>query len=222
MEVIKSNETSQKLIAVALSLFREHGYEAATINQICEGVGISKNTFYYYFKSKEELLLACMGSQKSLSMSELTTILLTEKIYFEQFWILQKRRIDFVMSCGSEIMRNIGLIHAGMDTTVGGVGDELQKIESAILQKAQEAGEIGNHVDARSLSLVGNVQFLGTLALWISMDSGFEFEDVLRSCLECCYDVKPELRKGRDLYTQLIGGMSNMNEAIRQADDRRE
>lgn len=205
MEDLKSNETKLKLISTAFALFKEHGYESATINQICDGVGISKNTFYYYFKSKEDLLLACMGNQKRLSMSELTEILLSEQGYFEQFWILQKPRIDFVMSCGSEIMRNITHIHASLDIDISGDSDEFQKIEAAILQRAQEAGEIDNYVAPRSLSLVGSVQFLGILALWISMDGNFDFEKVLRSCFEYCYNLKPELRQDWDLYLGLVG-----------------
>jgi AcrR family transcriptional regulator len=201
---MKTNETKQKLVSSALELFKRHGYESVTIHQICDVVGISKNTFYYYFKSKEELLLACMGEQKALSIGELTTILLSEKSYFEQFWMLQKPRIDFVMSCGSEIMRNIRHIHTAQDIEVVRSGNELQEIERSILQKAQDAGEIRGGEDIQSLVLVGSIQFLGTLALWISMDGGFDFEKVLRSCFECSFDVKPELRWGEDLKGLLV------------------
>jgi Transcriptional regulator len=215
VDQLKTSETKKKLIANALEMFKLQGYEAVTINQICDAVSISKNTFYYHFKSKEELLVACMGIQKSLSMSELTDILLSEKSFFEQFWMLQKTRIDFVMSCGSEIMRNIQHIHTGHDIETVRIENELQKTEIAILQKAQDAGEIRSGSDIQSLVLAGSIQFLGVLALWISVDGEFDFEKVLRSCFECSFGVKPELQWGEDLKTHLSSGVEKKNSTLK-------
>jgi AcrR family transcriptional regulator len=206
MDSRKSNETAQNLISTALELFKKQGYAETPITQVCEAVGIAKNTFYYYFKSKEELLLACMRNQKTLDMSEITTILLSERGYFEQFWAIQKPRIDFVRSCGSEIMRNIN--HSvPRDADISGKNEERQKVESVILQKAQEAGEIGDHIAPHLLTVSAGIQFLGLLALWVSMNGNFDFEKALRSCFETFFDVKPELRQGGDLYALLTGSL---------------
>ncbi len=45
-----------KIIETAWSLFREKGFGNTTINDILEATGISKGTFYYYFRSKDNLL----------------------------------------------------------------------------------------------------------------------------------------------------------------------
>ncbi|GHV87890.1 hypothetical protein AGMMS50267_02500 [Spirochaetia bacterium] len=209
MDGIKNNETHQKLISTALNLFKKQGYAETPITEVCEAVGIAKNTFYYYFKSKEELLLACMQGQKTLDMSEVTAILLSGKGYFEQFWAIQQPQIDFVRSCGSEIMRNISHSHAprGEGRRMYGKSEERQKVEIAILQKAQEAGEIGGHITPHLLSVSASIQFLGLLTLWVSMDGAFDFEKALRSCFETFFDVKQELRQGGDLYAQLANGL---------------
>ena len=41
-----------------LKLFIENGYEATTLDAIAAASGISRRTFFYYLKSKEEVLLA--------------------------------------------------------------------------------------------------------------------------------------------------------------------
>ena len=41
---------------VAEKLFVAEGYERASVNDIIKAVGLSKGAFYYYFKSKEEVL----------------------------------------------------------------------------------------------------------------------------------------------------------------------
>lgn len=47
-----------EIIAVAESLFMERGYDATTVDQIAERVGMSQRTFFRYIGSKEDLVLA--------------------------------------------------------------------------------------------------------------------------------------------------------------------
>ncbi|HEX3077923.1 MAG TPA: TetR/AcrR family transcriptional regulator [Lachnospiraceae bacterium] len=57
MKVSKEyNERRNEILDVAERLFGTKGYDKSTINDILEAVGIAKGTFYYYFKSKEEVL----------------------------------------------------------------------------------------------------------------------------------------------------------------------
>ena len=48
----------EELIDAAEALFLERGYEATKVTDIIDRVGIAKGTFYYYFRSKEEILFA--------------------------------------------------------------------------------------------------------------------------------------------------------------------
>ena len=43
--------------AMALDLFREHGYEATTVEDICAVAGISRSTFFRYFPTKEDVVV---------------------------------------------------------------------------------------------------------------------------------------------------------------------
>lgn len=52
----KSRLTREKIIAVAISLFRENGYANTSLSQISRQAGINPSTLYYYFSSKEDLL----------------------------------------------------------------------------------------------------------------------------------------------------------------------
>lgn len=46
-----------EIAAAAQMLFAEQGYEATTVDQIAEQVGMSQRTFFRYFGSKEDLVL---------------------------------------------------------------------------------------------------------------------------------------------------------------------
>ena len=49
-------ERRSEILAAAEKLFFERGYEETSVESIIEAITISKGTFYYYFKSKEDLL----------------------------------------------------------------------------------------------------------------------------------------------------------------------
>lgn len=54
----KRRETLQRIAETGLKLFVANGYEETTLDAIAEAAGISRRTIFYYFKSKEEILLA--------------------------------------------------------------------------------------------------------------------------------------------------------------------
>jgi TetR/AcrR family transcriptional repressor of nem operon len=48
----------QKLLAAALSLIREKGYSATSVDELCAGAGVTKGAFFHHFKSKDALGVA--------------------------------------------------------------------------------------------------------------------------------------------------------------------
>ncbi len=50
------DERKNEILDAAQGLFYSRGYEQTPVNSIIEKVGVSKGTFYHYFKSKEDLL----------------------------------------------------------------------------------------------------------------------------------------------------------------------
>ena len=53
-------ETIKKILDTAMDLFIEKGYEQTSILDIVEKMGVSRGAFYHHFKSKEEVLYACL------------------------------------------------------------------------------------------------------------------------------------------------------------------
>ncbi|MYS83312.1 TetR family transcriptional regulator [Embleya scabrispora] len=53
----KKIKTRQAIRREAYRLFREHGYDATTVDQIAEAAEISPSTFFRYFPTKEDLVL---------------------------------------------------------------------------------------------------------------------------------------------------------------------
>jgi AcrR family transcriptional regulator len=49
--------TKDRILAVALELFNEQGYEKTSLREIAERLGVTKAALYYHFERKEDILL---------------------------------------------------------------------------------------------------------------------------------------------------------------------
>jgi AcrR family transcriptional regulator len=56
----KQRSTRQAIFDAAVRMFSEQGFDAPTIEQIAAAADVGKGTFYNYFASKEEILVAFM------------------------------------------------------------------------------------------------------------------------------------------------------------------
>ena len=54
----KGEESRQRLIECAAELFWKNGYSATGISEILKQTGLPKGSFYFYFKSKDDLAIA--------------------------------------------------------------------------------------------------------------------------------------------------------------------
>ena len=57
----KGEKRKLELLQIAYKMFLTRGYENTSVDEIIEEAGIAKGTFYYYFKSKEQLLEEVIG-----------------------------------------------------------------------------------------------------------------------------------------------------------------
>jgi AcrR family transcriptional regulator len=66
----KSDETRSRILEAALSVFRERGFEKATMREIAAAAGVAVGAAYYYFDSKDALVLAFYERAQSTMHAE--------------------------------------------------------------------------------------------------------------------------------------------------------
>jgi AcrR family transcriptional regulator len=79
----KSEATRNRILAAALSVFRERGFDAATMREIAAEAGMAVGAAYYYFDSKDALVMAFYVRAQQEMTSKLERIL-TESSTLEQ------------------------------------------------------------------------------------------------------------------------------------------
>ena len=67
----RAHRTRQTLRDTAARLWTERGYDAVAVSEICDQAGVSKGTFFYYFPTKEHLLLevAAGGAAEAVAVT---------------------------------------------------------------------------------------------------------------------------------------------------------
>ncbi len=60
MKLNRSEQTRQRILDAALRVFREQGYTATTVDDLCRAAGVTKGAFFHHFESKEAVALAAI------------------------------------------------------------------------------------------------------------------------------------------------------------------
>lgn len=118
----KSQRRRQELIDAAARIFQDKGYEATSIQDVADALGILKGSVYYYIDSKEDLLFAAIqevhesalantAKIKQLDEDPLTLIrlfieshvkhvsdnLVKATVFFHDFRSLDRERHDYIV-----------------------------------------------------------------------------------------------------------------------------
>ncbi|HYK00759.1 MAG TPA: TetR/AcrR family transcriptional regulator [Thermoanaerobaculia bacterium] len=58
MATAKAEETRERILDAALRLFRERGFEQTTMRDVAAEAGVATGAAYYYYRSKQDLVMA--------------------------------------------------------------------------------------------------------------------------------------------------------------------
>lgn len=59
-------DTRSRIQEVALELFGEHGYEATSLREIAEHLGVTKAALYYHFKTKDDIIASVVNDRLAM------------------------------------------------------------------------------------------------------------------------------------------------------------
>lgn len=167
------NEKKKEIRRRAAALFREKGYDNVTVNEIAAASGISKNTFYYYYENKEELIRSMFDPQ-TFDMDRLMVELLSYSDPYEQILCLMRLTAEYFESLGKEIVRKAMVMNLSRAILVRPEKDcgrqEQNHPVLAVFERAVREKRVRTDVTGRQLMGTCAVILLGCLQIWATTE----------------------------------------------------
>lgn len=166
---IKSMSTKAKLFRTAIDLFKEHGFDAVTVDDIVSQADSSKGAFYTHFKSKVDILVEQF---KEIDQYYLKNA----KKYRNKNKKSSENLLAFFKSSASYIMRKVGLdttkvvycaqIKEGIQAYILNKDRAINKIVLEIIEDGQKSGEFIDDLNAEELAEMAIKSMRGLLYNW--------------------------------------------------------
>jgi AcrR family transcriptional regulator len=170
------DETSARIIAAALSLFGEKGFEGASTREIAELAGVNAPALNYYFKNKEGVYLACTEHMVSCIWAYLAQTVENAQAVLdgpadsdaliEAFWAIQQRTSEFMLvPTDTRPWRQLyAREQAGLGPTSGmelvneRISKKVMQVTSAIVARLLGRAEVDEECIIRAITLHGQIQ----------------------------------------------------------------
>lgn len=173
----------------AKTLFLANGFEGTTIDQIAEAADVAKVTFYYYFKSKEDLALEIRRQCHEEALSYVENLRANEIAPEQMIGLLINDIVDwteknwrlldvFCVQRFSPLVSNAEHPEARLEP--------LAFCLDFIIQRGQQSGRFRQDIDRTSVSQLLDLSILLQQNKWIR--SGRPAGN-LKQRLENCFDV---------------------------------
>lgn len=152
-----TNDTEERLLDAALTLFAEKGYEAASVREIIEATGVTRPVLYYYCSSKEDLFKRLVHWKHDEAYRELGKRVSETKGCANRLRAIMQGSFAF---CATDprVPRLMFQTHFG--PTIPGISEFMAEVAKLrflivlqVMQDGLDAGELEGG-DAASLSLI--------------------------------------------------------------------
>lgn len=186
--------TKDIIFDIASKLFQERGYNQVTVNDICEACGITKPTFYYHIKSKQEILVRFYDHIVD-NLTPLLLQMISISGSWEQLILLFDTLINNIQDLGTDI--NSQLLSINLEKNYGtfALRENLEEIAVNIVKKGQDNKEFRNLNDAKQLYQAAAYMFTGYEYMWCVLDGDFDWKGQFFKSLENLMDVDPAFRR---------------------------
>jgi AcrR family transcriptional regulator len=166
----RGEETREKIRAIALALFQEKGFDGATMREIAQKAEVATGAAYYYFPSKEALVLEFYARIQNELDEKLSAALEGRRDLLERL----RAVLDLKFGLLRPNRRFLGaLVRAGLDpeNPVSPFSAETAALRGrsiAIFQRALEGSEVKIPADLAShLPRLLWLYYMGLILFWL-------------------------------------------------------
>jgi AcrR family transcriptional regulator len=178
------NKTKTKILKIAIKMFKNSSYDDVTINDICKKSDISKHTFYYYFKSKEDLIRESVTNFKDLESIMFKEIALLNNP-LDKYLLFSTKRASMLYELGPDLCKMLlqmdfeGGYNCTIDQETKDKIKNFSKMRVEFLRLSQEAGLVKNMTDPNKLTHYHSALTYGIIQRWAISHHNIQLKETI-------------------------------------------
>lgn len=174
----RAEETKSSILESALHLFDERGFDAVTVEEITRTAGVSKGSFYTYFATKSDIIVAefwkiddYYKEYAARNFRRYTTA--TDRLL--AFTRAQMRYVrDTVGNTNLKILYANQTLESGTSKIITNRRRHWYKIVQSTIEMGQERGEFRTDMDAEHMAQLFNRSIRSVFLDWCISDAEFD------------------------------------------------
>jgi TetR/AcrR family transcriptional repressor of nem operon len=180
----------KEVLKKAVSIFWDKGYNGTSMQDLVDGLGISRSSLYDTFGDKHQLYLKALGAYQQNYGGQLCTLVSKSQTAETAVHDLMTMVVNELLADKQRrgcFMVNAGIELASHDTEVSKMicqtENQLEETFLSVIERGQANGEIAKDKDARALARFLNNTVKG---IQVSIKSTTErafFDDIIRTAL---------------------------------------
>lgn len=187
-----SKERKQQILDAAEDVFTRKGLDNARMDDIAKRTGLSKGSLYWYFKSKDDLIIAILDrifgdvfeqldAHKNIELSATEAIL-----QFTEAAIRDYKRMLRMMPIAYEFLA-LAFRNTIVQKALKQYFSTYMNSLVPIVQRGIDSGEF-RAVDAQEVAIAAGAIFEGTILLWVYDNSRIDVEHHIRSSIKLLFE----------------------------------
>jgi TetR/AcrR family transcriptional regulator, transcriptional repressor for nem operon len=179
-----------EVLGKAIDLFWHKGYNGTSMQDLVDGLGISRSSLYDTYGDKHALFIKALESYQSASSGKICAIVNSSQTAKETI----KKLLEFITGelLGDQKQKGCFMVNAEVEVAPHDqevsqmICQNDQQVEDAfylIIKKGQESGEITNKQDARALARFTSNTVKGIQVTSKSTTDRAVFEDIIKMAI---------------------------------------
>jgi AcrR family transcriptional regulator len=178
---VRSQLMKQKIRDAARTLMRLKGYDAVTVDDICDEVGVTKGTFYNHFQSKEQMILDNIAEDNLYYRTKLRQMVTDKAPGLEKLISFLRLAIAYENGKDREFTRFSYKLRIADPKNAPAIYPdkrELYKITEELIAEGQACGEIRQDLGSDRLATIVLYAIRGVAYSWCLPDTDFDLIEV--------------------------------------------
>ncbi|MEW9899494.1 TetR/AcrR family transcriptional regulator [Chitinivorax sp. PXF-14] len=179
-----NNSLRKELIAKSAALFRSKGYERTTVRDIAAASGVQAGSWFYYFKTKQDILAAVMEEGMANSLERIETLKVEALPAPQAFRALIHAHLDTILSPNHDfipvLLYEWNSLEAPAQARIIALQHRYEALWDAVIARLQAAGDWAMPTRIDRLMVFGALNWM---AQWYKQDGRMSLDELVDQAL---------------------------------------